>query len=294
LTGAAHAASFFRALYAAMLHRPGFASARRAALLAFALCSPRVPAIDLILSPSHAASFYSVLERCQSGATLVNVDFHDDLAANRRTRELRLAWFGAATAEEGKARLQALRSRTGVACWNWIEPLMPYPVERAVWVAPPGAKAESLSALERKLKLGKRFGGTPLRRVALSDFAAAIPEGPWVLSIDLDYLSDSSDPEGELRWLLSRCRGHPPLVAVAAVSMPYLPSEARAGVLARALAAAVAAGTGWRFLVDPDPPLPEAIDRKRRDELRKAGREWKEYDPRSDGFTDFVQDGTRP
>lgn len=277
-----------------MFSRPAILGPRRAAALAlaFSLSFRAAPAVDLFLSPSHADSCFIVLGRCRSEATLVNVDFHDDLAANRRSRELRRAWF--APAAEGRAGPDADRAGTGVACWNWIEPLMPFPVSRAVWVAPPGAADESSADLGRKLKLGKRFDGLAPERFALADFAKALPRGPWILSIDLDYLCRSDDPEGDLRWLLDRCAGHPPEVAVAAVSMPYLPSEAMAGRLVRALASAIAAEPGWRFLVDPAEPVAEAIDRKRRDELRKEGREWKEYDPRADGLAAFIRDGPPP
>ena len=59
--------------------------------------------------------------------------------------------------------------------------------------------------------------------------------------------------------------------------------------LARALSSAIDAETDWRVLVDRGPGAAEAVDRKRRDALRKAGREWKEYDPDADGLAAFIE-----
>jgi hypothetical protein len=261
-----------------------------AALILAALTRP-AGAVDLVLSASHAASYYAVLAGLgDRTAVLVNVDRHDDLAALRDTEALRRGWEGAASAEGRAAYLRGLRSRGAVSCWNWIEPLMPRPVERALWIAPPQVALPSIGELEAKLKAGRRrIGEWPIGIADPRELRAAIPKGPWLLSIDLDYFDGSSDPGGELRALFAACRERPPLMATAAVSMPYLSSEEAAGRLARELVDAVAAQTDWGLVIDPafdGGP----IDRGRDASLRTEGRRWREYDPVADGLFGYARE----
>ncbi len=284
----------------------------RAVAIAIALgfAPATVAATDIIISPSHAASYVHILGFASDARgttvaqvapmTLVNIDRHHDLAASRKTLALRREWEWAKDDPSRRAFLRSVKESGSMSCWNWIEPLMPLPVDHVHWIAPLGTELASIELpsiryLESKLKIDRReFGQSPVAASGISGLASAIPEGPWILSLDLDYFDGRDDYKDELRLILELCRERPPILATAAVSMPYLSSEEAASLLVRALVDAVAVYTDWDIIIDLSPER-GPVDQEREAVLVLQGRIWRDYDPVADGLLSSaeLEAGTR-
>ncbi|HEX4641263.1 MAG TPA: CapA family protein, partial [Chthoniobacterales bacterium] len=140
-----------------------------------------------------------------------------------------------------------------VQCFNWIEPLMPAPISRVIWVhdASTDERKEALEQLDGHLEAAPRAAGSfrKLYEVVRFDrLRLRLKEnGPVIVTIDLDYFAEvpanRRAAEFERVWkFVAECRN---LRAVTiAISRPYLKSDEQAdGLLGLALEASLSLPT---------------------------------------------------
>ncbi|MBN8456530.1 MAG: CapA family protein [Verrucomicrobia bacterium] len=237
------------------------------------------------MSDNHAETFGWIARTfdLDRPVTLVLVDAHSDASTAGRSDDLREGLRRVGSAEERARRVEKWRSGGRIQAFNWIEPLMPRPLERVVWVADVGLDAnkraemawDAAQASDGRLGKEPRGAGSFASRWEVLDLAGlkAWKPGaaPVVLSIDLDFLAGRDDAEERLGEIWETAMDWPGLAGVAfAISRPWLGSGAEADRLVRWAVGAVARTRGaeleWDLSVDdrPDSSL-------KADAIRKEG-----------------------
>src|SRR5262249_16798179 len=145
--------------------------------------------------------------------------------------------------DERSALLEQLRETGRVQCFNWIEPLMPAPIAKVIWV--PGDRLDTaevekrakpaLALLDGHLEAAPRESGSFRDRYLVRGFeslAAEVDDAtPLIVTIDLDYFA-GMPPEKQADafarvWNFTVER--PNLRAISfAISCPYLDGKAEA------------------------------------------------------------------
>ena len=145
--------------------------------------------------------------------------------------------------EERRNLLDQWRKAGAIQCYNWIEPLMPAPISRMIWV--PGPTLSKTSATERQERAVRQSDGhleaaprqsqsfrERCRVIGFDQLRGELKEGePIVVTIDLDYFAEvpagRRAQEFERVWkFVAECRN---LRAVTiAISRPYLKNDADA------------------------------------------------------------------
>jgi hypothetical protein len=217
--------------------------------------------LPIYIEDSHAGSFYWLAEQLDLDEeyTLIHFDAHSDASAIFDSDKLRERLRRVASLEERRQLLERWRETGVIQCFNWIEPLMPAPISKMIWV--PGrdvakAKArelqhEAVDFFDGHLEAAPRDSGSFRERCLVMGFdqlrASLKEDGPVVITIDLDYFAgvpaSAQAREFERVWkFVAGCRD---LRAVTfAISRPYLSGHAQADALVRlALAASLSLPT---------------------------------------------------
>ena len=179
--------------------------ARAVALFFLALSAPEAVAraLPIYIEDSHAGTFYWLAPHLDldEPCTLIHFDAHSDASGIFDSDKIRAALRAVASPDEREKLLQQWRRQGAIQCFNWIEPLMPAPIARVVWVT--GEKAspqkleeqtrEATALLDGHLEAAPRQAGSFRDRYLVSDLAH-LPEKlranePLVITIDLDYFS---------------------------------------------------------------------------------------------------------
>src|SRR5215475_11259157 len=115
-----------------------------AALLA-ATCPLTIAAngLPVYIEDNHAGTFYWLAKNIDLDQTytLILFDAHSDASSIFDSDKIRDALRNVASTQDHQILLDRWRSKGVVQCFNWIEPLMPAPIEKVIWVP-----AEKLSA----------------------------------------------------------------------------------------------------------------------------------------------------
>jgi len=238
---------------------------RWAALVLFAV-APRWAAaapitLPIYIEDSHAGTFYWLAEHLDldEECTLIHFDAHSDASAIFDSDKLRDHLRRVASVEERRQLLERWREAGVVQCFNWIEPLMPAPISRVIWVRGGNVSKrqariqqdEAGDRLDGHLEAASRAAGSFRERCRVMELdrlrAQVAKERPIVVTIDLDYFAEvpasRRSAEFERVWkFVSECRN---LRAVTiAISRPYLKSDEQANDVVRlALAAALSLPT---------------------------------------------------
>ncbi len=207
------------------------------------------PILPIYLEDCHAGSFYQLAQTLDLDQpyTLLHFDAHSDANAIFSSDEVRTALRQVANVGERTRRLEAWRKAGTIQCFNWIEPLMPRPFERVVWIPAEqlspvdqaARQSEARAYLDGHEEVAPRGCGSLANRYEVRSFAdlrAQAPERwsgglPVVASVDLDYfaaLPDEQLPaafERVFAYLLTLDRLQ---VITFAVSTPYLKTQAQA------------------------------------------------------------------
>ena len=217
--------------------------------------------VPIYVEDSHAGSFYWLARQLDLDAdyTLVHFDAHSDASAIFDSDKVRERLRRVGSLEERRNLLDQWRKTGVIQCYNWIEPLMPSPISRMIWV--PGPTLSQTSATERQEKSVRQFDGhleaaprqsqsfrERCRVIGFDKLPGELKEGaPIVITIDLDYFAEVPTSrrarEFERVWkFVAECRN---LRAVTiAISRPYLKNDADADDLLRlALAASLSLPT---------------------------------------------------
>jgi hypothetical protein len=106
--------------------------------------------VPIYIEDSHAGSFYWLAKQLDLDAeyTLVHFDAHSDASAIFDSDNVRERLRRVGSLEERRNLLEQWRKAGAIQCYNWIEPLMPAPISRMIWV--PGPTLSKTSATERQ------------------------------------------------------------------------------------------------------------------------------------------------
>jgi hypothetical protein len=203
------------------------------------------PYTQVYIEDSHAGSYYFFIERLNltEEYQLILFDKHSDATEAFDSDSIRKNASEAKNDHSLDKLFQTWRNKGIIQCFNWIEPLMPKPFSKVVWVA-----GKQLSGKDLKLKKNevdqqlnchevafKRDCDNLANRFQVTDFITVQKtkdvDLPAVVSIDLDYFTglDEAEQYQELEDVLNYTFNLPNLQAVSiAISYPYLQSPLEA------------------------------------------------------------------
>jgi poly-gamma-glutamate capsule biosynthesis protein CapA/YwtB (metallophosphatase superfamily) len=214
-----------------------------AALLVAASPPPAVASIlPIYIEDNHAGTFYWLAQNIDldQPCTLVHFDAHSDASGIFDSDKIRYALRNVASPQDRQTLLDRWRSKGAVQCFNWLEPLMPAPIAKVIWVPAEklspaeirGRTQEATAFLDGHLEAAPRKSGSLRGSYVVSDFESLqkhlAPTEPLVVTIDLDYFAGL--PVVEQGTAFARIWNfvieRPNLRAITfAISRPYLKSE---------------------------------------------------------------------
>ena len=211
-------------------------------LVGATLAAVEAKALPIYIEDNHAGTFYWLTQNIDLDQpyTLILFDAHSDASGIFDSDKIRNALRNVASNEARQELLDRWRSKGAVQCFNWIEPLMPAPIEKVIWVP-----AEKLSAsqirehqqnatalLDGHLEAAPRKSGSLQDAYVVSDFEhlekQLDPKQQLIVTIDLDYFAGLAAPEQEQAFarIWNFVIERPNLCAITfAISRPYLNSE---------------------------------------------------------------------
>ncbi len=196
---------------------------------------------------------------------LVLVDAHSDASAAERSEELREELRRVPSEAERAVRVENWRTGGRLQAFNWIEPLMPRPLDQVLWLAAPELDAEALAlksaeaaeSLDGRLEVEPRSTGSFARRWETRDLAGFSRWQPGrrkvILAIDLDFFAGMNAGEREEKFaaIWERAMDWPGLAGVAfTVSRPWLTDDDEADALVALAIDAVRHTRGSRLEID--------------------------------------------
>jgi hypothetical protein len=209
-----------------------------------ALCA-LVQARDLpvFLADNHAETFGWITRHfdLDDPHTLVLLDAHADANSADKSEELREQLRRVASLDERAQRVEAWRTGGRVQAFNWLEPLLPRPLDRVLWVPRPALTNErraelardAMEAIDGRLEVEPRAASSFAQRWEVLDMAGlrAWQPGvrPVILAVDLDFFAGMPDADVRFEELWETAMDWPGLAGVAfAVSRPWLANDAEA------------------------------------------------------------------
>lgn len=224
-------------------------------------------ALPVFLSDNHAEAFGWITRTYDPDGSyqLVLVDAHTDASAAERSEEIRERLRRVPSLEARAARVEEWRRNGRIQAYNWIEPLMPRPLDHVVWHSLKPSTADELlrstsdavESLDGRLEVEPRSSGSFEGRwttVDAAGFQSWEPRGRKViLSIDLDAFA-GMDAEAKNRGfeaVWQRAMDWPRLAGVAfCVSRPWLASDVEADALVAMASDAVLRTRGATLEID--------------------------------------------
>jgi hypothetical protein len=197
--------------------------------------------LPIYFEDSHAGSFEFFAQHLELDEvhTLVLFDAHSDASSIADSDSIRQAIRRVRSNEDRASVLQKYRTTGVIQPFNWIEPLMPNPFTRVIWVPGDGFSQKRLKGLELearihldwKSELNPRTAGElgpKFEVVNFSDLKLMDLAGKTAVSIDLDIYAQENVPEDAFydywAWVLSV----PQLKAISfAISRPWLESDSQ-------------------------------------------------------------------
>jgi hypothetical protein len=211
-----------------------------AALLVATSAAAKV--LPIYIEDNHAGTFYWLAQHIDldQPCTLILFDAHSDASGIFDSDKIRDTLRNVASSQDRQVLLDLWRHAGAIQCFNWIEPLMPAPIAKVVWV--PAEKLlvseickrteEATALLDGHLEAAPRKSGSLHESYAVSDFDSLEkhlnPNQPLVVTIDLDYFAGLSATEQEIAfvriWNFVIERRNLRAVTFA-ISRPYLKDE---------------------------------------------------------------------
>ncbi len=165
--------------------------------------------LPIYIEDNHAGTFYWLAQNVDldQPCTLVLFDAHSDASGIFDSDKIRDALRNVASQEERQTLLDRWRLTGNVQCFNWVEPLMPAPIAKVIWV--PAEKLslseiahrahEAAALLDGHLEAAPRRSGSLHQSYVVSDFNGPEnqlnPNEPLIVTIDLDYFAGFSVAE---------------------------------------------------------------------------------------------------
>src|SRR5947199_2760745 len=180
-----------------------------AAVLIAASAAAKV--LPIYVEDNHAGTFYWLAQNVDldQPCTLILFDAHSDASGIFDSDKIREALRNVPSPQDRQALLDRWRQAGGVQCFNWIEPLMPAPIARVIWVPAEklsateiGERAQGATALlDGHLEAAPRKSGSLRESYVVSDFdrlkTHLNPNQPLVVTIDLYYFAGLPTKEQE-------------------------------------------------------------------------------------------------
>jgi hypothetical protein len=211
-------------------------------LIAAASATAEAKVLPIYIEDNHAGTFYWLAQKIDldQAYTLILFDAHSDASGIFDSDKIRHALRNVASTQDRQTLLDRWRAKGAVQCFNWVEPLMPAPIEKVIWVP-----AEKLSAsqirkhrqqatalLDGHLEAAPRKSGSLQEAYIVSDFEhlekEIDPNQRLIVTIDLDYFAGLAAAEQEQAFarIWNFVIQRPNLGAITfAISRPYLKSE---------------------------------------------------------------------
>jgi poly-gamma-glutamate capsule biosynthesis protein CapA/YwtB (metallophosphatase superfamily) len=214
-----------------------------AALLIAASAAAKV--LPIYIEDNHAGTFHWLAQQVDldQPCTLILFDAHSDASGIFDSDKIRNALRNVASPRERQVLLDRWRHTGSVQCFNWIEPLMPAPIAKVIWVPAEKLSAaeisertqEATALLDGHLEAAPRQSGSLRESYVVSDLASLekhlTPNQPLVVTIDLDYFAGFSGAEQETAfariWNFVIERRNLRAITFA-ISRPYLKDEDQA------------------------------------------------------------------
>jgi Bacterial capsule synthesis protein PGA_cap len=198
--------------------------------------------LPVYIEDNHAGTFYWLAQNIDldEPCTLILFDAHSDASGIFDSDKIRDAIRNVASKGARQTLLDQWRSKGAVQCFSWIEPLMPAPIAKVIWVpaeklspADIGNRTQEATALlDGHLEAAPRKCGSLRESYLVSDFQhlekRVAPGEPLVVTIDLDYFGGLSATEQETAFarIWNFAIEQPRLRAITfAISRPYLKSD---------------------------------------------------------------------
>jgi hypothetical protein len=167
--------------------------------------------LPIYIEDNHAGTFYWLAQQVDldQPCTLILFDAHSDASGIFDSDKIRKALRNVASPQERQVLLDRWRHTGSVQCFNWIEPLMPAPIAKVIWVPAEKLSAsgigertkEATALLDGHLEAAPRQSGSLHESYVVSDLASLekhlTPNQPLVVTIDLDYFAGFSGAEQE-------------------------------------------------------------------------------------------------
>ncbi len=199
--------------------------------------------LPIYIEDSHAGSFYFLAKQLDLDRpyTLFLFDAHSDASPIFNSDSIRLALRSTIDPHSESDLIRAWRESGKIQCYNWIEPLMPLPFARVVWIPPKDLNPAQIFQLQNESRVfldgheevcprsepnvSHCYSVADLARVKNQLSGLDRRDQPIVVSIDLDYFANTLDDDLEARFreifLFALSIKH--LAAVTfSVSTPYL------------------------------------------------------------------------
>jgi Bacterial capsule synthesis protein PGA_cap len=198
--------------------------------------------LPIYIEDNHAGTFYWLAQTIDldQRCTLILFDAHSDASGIFDSDKIRGALRNVASLEARQRLLDRWRSEGTVQCFNWIEPLMPAPIAKVIWVpteklAPAEIRERTQQAtalLDGHLEASPRKSGSFRESYVVSDFKELekhlTPDEPLIVTIDLDYFAGLATAEQAAAFarIWSFVIERPNVRAITfAISRPYLTSD---------------------------------------------------------------------
>lgn len=214
----------------------------------FSLAANAAVNLPIYFEENHLGSFHFFATHAplDQAHTLVLIDAHSDASAVPDSDRLRAGLRRVHSRAQRERRILAWRREGVLQPFNWIEPLMPRPIECVLWMARSKASAgglEGLAAdarehLDSRVELGimDREAGLLGQRFEVvemeAEWARHLPaDQPILVSIDLDFFSGkpAMQQAAEFHGLWQAVLDLPDLRAVTfALSRPWLVDDEEA------------------------------------------------------------------
>ena len=202
-------------------------------------------ALPIYIEDNHAGTFYWLAQHIDldPASTLVLFDAHSDASGIFDSDKIRDVLRNVASREDRLALLDRWRSHGVVQCFNWIEPLMPAPIENVIWVPAERLSPEEIrkrtqeatALLDGHLEAAPRKSGSFVGSYAVTDFENLEkhidPSQPLIVTIDLDYFAGlpAAEQEKAFARIWNFVIERPNVRAITfAISRPYLKTEEEA------------------------------------------------------------------
>ncbi|PYJ42531.1 MAG: hypothetical protein DME80_11425 [Verrucomicrobia bacterium] len=201
--------------------------------------------LPVYIEDNHAGTFYWLAQNIDLDQqyTLILFDAHSDASGIFDSDKIRDVLRNVASSEDRQALLDRWRSHGVVQCFNWIEPLMPAPIAKVIWVPAERLSPEEIrkrtqeatALLDGHLEAAPRKSGSFLGSYAVTHFQNLEkhidPSRPLIVTIDLDYFPGlpAAQQEKAFARIWNFVIERPNLRALTfAISRPYLKSDEEA------------------------------------------------------------------